>query len=229
VIRRCCAVIFLMTGIAAVVQSQSLFITLKGSYTTSARFLYDDIGVETKYLSTNFGYGLDIRGPVLDEYVLAGCSGEVITAVDRSNYFVRSGGTYLAVPVEDGYRFSLYELSVYFIFPFSSEDIRAYAGGGLGYYRGERRYSMASVTALMRNRPYGYGIHVLTGTEIRLWSHLFVRGELKFRDPQIDAQTSFDKAATEYQGAVIRLPEEISETRINLNGIAYTVGIAVTF
>jgi hypothetical protein len=209
---------------------ENISVAAKGSYTTSTRFLYNidrnDIFIDDKYFSYNFGFGLDVRMLALSDDILIGINIEKIKTLDQTTKLVYdNNGESYSIPVSEGFVVYPLELSGYFLIPFSSEDARVYLGGGIGWYFGERIYSIASARAATLNSPSGFGIHVLTGADVRITSKIAVRGELKFRDPQFDSVNRFEESSTTYNGLKILLDPSSSKTRVNLNGITYGLGL----
>jgi opacity protein-like surface antigen len=207
---------------------ENISVAAKGSYTTSMRFLYNvdrnDIFINDKYFSYNFGYGLDVRMLAFSDDILIGVNIEKIKTLGQTTMVYENGFSH-NIPVTEGFVVYPLELSGYFVIPFSSEDARVYLGGGVGWYFGERIYSIASAKAATINSPSGFGIHVLTGADVRITSKIAVRGELKFRDPQFDSVNRFEESSTTYNGLKIPLDPSSSTTRVNLNGITYGLGL----
>lgn len=208
---------------------ENISVAAKGSYTTSTRFLYNvdrnDIFIDDKYFSYNFGFGLDVRILAYSDDILIGINFEKIRTLDQTVKPVYRNGEEYSIPVSEGFVVYPFELSGYFLIPFSSEDARVYLGGGVGWYYGERIYSIASAHAATLNSPSGFGIHVLTGADVRITSRIALRGELKFRDPQFDSVNRFEESSTTYNGLKILLDSSSSKTRVNLNGITYGLGL----
>ena len=210
---------------------ENISVAAIGSYTTSTRFLYNvdrnDIFIDDKYFSYNFGFGLDVRMLAYSDDVLIGFNIEKIKTLDQTARVVYTNGQEYNIPVSEGFIVYPFEISGYFLIPFSSEDVRVYLGGGVGWYFGERIYSIASAQAVTLNSPSGFGIHVLTGADVRLTSKIAVRGELKFRDPQFDSVNQFAESSTTYNGLKVLLDSSLSKTRVNLNGITYGLGLVL--
>ena len=219
------ATLMLVFGSTVCHAREIISVAAKGSYTTSTRFLYNidrnDIFIDDKYFSYNFGFGLDVRMLAYSDDILIGVNIEKIKTLDKTTKLVYGNG----IPVSEGFVVYPLEFSGYFLIPFSSEDVRVYLGGGVGWYFGERIYSVASAQAATLNSPSGFGIHVLTGADVRITSKIAVRGELKFRDPQFDSVNRFEDSSTTYRGVTINLDPSSSKTRVNLNGITYGLGL----
>lgn len=221
--------LMLVVGSTVCHARENISVAAKGSYTTSTRFLYhvdrNDIFIDDKYFSYNFGFGLDVRILAYSDDILIGINIEKIKTLDQTATQVHRNGQEYNIPISEGFVVYPFELSGYFLIPFSSEDARVYLGGGVGWYYGERIYSIASARAATLNSPSGFGIHVLTGADVRITSRIAVRGELKFRDPQFDSVNRFAGTSTTYEGLKINLDTSSSKTRVNLNGITYGLGL----
>ena len=208
-------------------QTQEVSITAKGTYTTGTRFLYNVDRPQSydngRVLSSNFGYGADIRWKVLWERFYLGVSFEKIEGTETFQMYVPELD-YLLVPYEEGFQLTAIEISGFYVVPISSEKVQFYLGGGFGLYDGDRSNSIASATSATTGTTSNIGMHVLTGIDYRVAPHVAVRGELKFRDPHFNVRTKFDQPSVEYQGKLVSLPDE-STTTVNLYGVNYMLGL----
>ncbi|MDE3056797.1 MAG: hypothetical protein KGJ59_02430 [Bacteroidota bacterium] len=206
-------------------------VVFKGSYTTSARFLYNvnepDQFLNSNYFSSIFGFGGSVRANFSEDFAV-GISTEKMKFSEQSLVQYVIGGNEVLAPVSEGFVVYPLEVSGYFFLPFSTEYVRVYLGGGVGAYFGERTYSVGTENMAAENSPSGFGIHVLTGLEYRLFPNVMLQGELKFRDPQFDSVNKFQHASAIVNGAVIPLSTSPETTRVNVNGITYTLGVAYT-
>lgn len=206
-------------------------VSLKGTFTTSTRFTYNIDRINSysaeRTITSNLGYGVDVRANMLWERFFLGFSAEKISGMEsRSIQYPQFNN--FAVPYDEGFEVLALELSGYYVVPISSEDIKFYLGGGLGMYDGKRHYSVAGVEAETVSSTSYLGIHVMTGIDYRLHSRIGLRFEIKFRDPHFDVATKFDQSSTLYQGRTIQLPAGVDVTKVNLFGVNYMSGIVVT-
>lgn len=205
-------------------------ITLKGTFTTNTRFLYHLERTEYydpgRVISSNLGYGADVRWNIMWERFYLGFSVEKIRAVETVP-MIDSRRPFLRIPVEEGFDVVAVELSGYYVVPISSDNVQFYLGGGFGAYDGERLYSVANVRAATVRSTSNIGIHVLTGIDYRFFSHVALRGELKFRDPHFDVTNKFDQPFAMYEGYRIPLDQSETTSRVNLYGVNYMLGVVV--
>jgi opacity protein-like surface antigen len=209
-----------------------LSVSLKGTYTTSTLFIYNfnnPVAFEPeRVLSSNFGYGADVRANVLWDRFYIGISIERIRS-NGSSFSGLGNSPYVIIPVTEGFDMTLAEVSGYYIVPVSTDEIQFYMGGGFGYYNGQRHSSFAGIVPIVLKTESNVGIHVLTGVEYALTKNLGLRGELKFRDPHFDVTDKYKQGSVYYKGYYIRLRQTESVTRVNLNGINYMLGVVFKF
>jgi len=204
---------------------------VKGTFTTSTRLTYNierkNTYSEERTIASNFGYGADVRWNILWDRFYLGLSGEKVSGMDKRSVLYAQY-SYLAVPYEEGFEITAVELSGYYIVPLSSEKLKFYLGGGLGTYDGTRSFSIAGVQAETVSSASYMGIHVMTGVEYRLHPLIGFRFEIKFRDPHFDVTSKFEQTTALFQGRRIPLPQTENVTKVNLFGVNYMGGIAVT-
>ena len=219
----------LFIGILAA-NDRNLSFSLKGSFTTSTRFLYNIDRVnsygEERTISSNFGYGADVRWNIMWDRFFLGFSIEKVSSHDEVPVFYMESE--IPIPFEEGFNLTAMELSGYYVVPISSENIKFYLGGGFGTYDGDRDFSIANVRAATVASKSYIGIHVLTGIDYQLFPRLGLRFEIKFRDPHFDVTTKFDQRSVNYQGEQVQLPQGEYVTKINLFGVNYTGGLVFT-
>jgi hypothetical protein len=135
----------------------------------------------------------------------------------------------ILVSTQDGFEVYPVELSAYYIMPFSTVDFHFYIGGGFGLYYGNhlRNFGEADVTTIRQD--LGYGIQVSTGMDYLITDFFSVRGELKFRDPQFDMQSQYSKTEVTINGRLYEINNDIFDSKVNINGITFGLGLVVHF
>ncbi|MDP1677091.1 MAG: outer membrane beta-barrel protein [Bacteroidota bacterium] len=204
-------------------------LSLKGTYTTSTRFLHNidnpNVYSESRSITSNFGYGADVRWNILWDRFFLGFSTEKISAL-QTTPVIYPQFDHLRVPYTEGFELLAFELSGYYVVPISSEQIQFYFGGGFGAYDGKRLFSVANVNAETISSKSYMGIHVMTGIDYQIHSRIGLRFEIKFRDPHFDVGTKFDQTFVNYLGHQIRLPLE-ETVKVNLFGVNYVGGVVL--
>jgi hypothetical protein len=233
VLRRTILISILSAYALAAYADNSVILLGTASFTTNTRILYNTDNpqaiADITNLSSNFGFGAEIRVRTLWERWFIGLQIEKIKGErDELTVYNSPLGSVL-VPGKEGYEILPIEISGYYTVPISSNTFEFYMGGGMGYYVGKRNYSIAGVQSRSTETNSTLGIHVSTGVRWMITPFLGIDGHLRFRDPQIDATNVFDQPSTTVSGARIPLSQTPVHTQINLNGINYSMGLAIVF
>ncbi len=205
--------------------------SLKGTYTTSTRFLYNIDKLheysESRSITSNFGYGADLRWNIIWDRFYIGFSSERISSIQTTPVFYPEFDN-IRVPYKEGFELLAFELSGSYVVPISSEHWKFYLGGGLGTYDGTRMFSIAQVSSETISTKSYMGIHVMTGIDYQFHSRIGLRFEIKFRDPHFDVTTKFDQTYVNVDGYLIKLPSE-ETVKVNLFGVNYVGGVVISF
>jgi outer membrane protein W len=210
-------------------------ISINSVYTTSAKI----------YLNPNssdniirYGY-FPLQGIVspqvefmyqIDEDILLSLSLEYMKSTSSGfNLTAISGNNTVSVLVEDGFLMIPIEFSGYYILPFSSEKFKFLMGGGVGYYIGSQIRKFGDEDVSNVSRPSAYGIHVMLTMDYMIKENIAIRGEMKFRDPQFNVTTKYNKLDVNYNGGVIHLNNQTFDSKINVDGISFILGITFHF
>ncbi len=210
-------------------------LALKGTYTSTSKLFPTPDAIQelqrTRSIEINdiFGYGVEIRRQLGDESIEVGVGVEYIHTTKTGLAAVPGGSPTLRLPVADGYRFVPLEFTGYFIIPFSSETVKFFMGGGMGFYYGDRIYQVVNRTAQTVENRVAFGIHVLTGLDYFINRSFSVRGEVKFRDPQFEMTSKFTSTNVEYGGRTYRLSQQPFDSKVNLDGLVVTIGAVLNF
>jgi hypothetical protein len=200
-------------------------------YTTSAEIFLnpnssDPVVRNQSYtLEDIFNPSLDLRYR-LNEYFMLGLNIEYINkSAEAPNLTAFIGSQLVVFNVEDGFRVVPVELTAHYFFPFSTEDFKFTMGGGIGYYRGEFTRKFSDVDLSVVERKIALGIHVSASMDYMLLNNVSFRFEMKFRDPQYEVRSEYTKTEVIYEGETITLPTDVFETKVNLDGITFVLGI----
>lgn len=209
----------------------SLSIAAKGNYTTTSRVFYNpdspsnDIRGQYVNLDNIYGAAVEIRLKRPDDNFFLSFSVEYLSKLQDQVQSVAFVGPPRRAPVTDGFRLIPVEIGANVFIPLGSERVRLSMGGGGGVYFGTRILSVGGVDAPQQNKPAGFGIHVESSFDYRVIPRVAVRGEMRFRDPEVIAENRFDKPFAVYNGLTIPLPVDNFRTRINVNGLSFSLGV----
>jgi outer membrane protein W len=226
-------VVLLSTSLFAQFGAGGIGIAVNAVYTTSAEiylnpnssnpevrnrsFTLENIwnpGVDIKYRFTNeFILGFNI------EYMKKTGYAPNLTAFINNQVFV--------FEVEDGLSVIPIELTAHYYFPFSTEDFKFMMGGGLGYYIGEFIRKFQDVDLEITQRKFALGFHVSASMDYIIVENLSARLEMKFRNPQYTVTSKYSKTEVTYQGNIIQLPENAFDTKVDVNGLTFILGLVI--
>jgi hypothetical protein len=155
------------------------------------------------------------------DYIKKEASGSYIT--------VYSGLRTVSVEVKDGFTVIPVEFSIYYLMPFSTGSFKMYFGGGAGYYFGSQIRKFGDVEVSNAGRKFAYGIQALVGTDFMLTDFMSVRGEMKFRDPQFTVTSKYGSTFVKYNSTILTLPNSTFDSKINIDGLSFILGVAYHF
>ena len=204
-----------------------------GVYTTTASIFLNPNASDVVIRNQSFvieditNPGADIRIRISEPLIL-GLNVEYIEITkSSSNLSAFVGGSVVRLNAEDGFRLIPVELTAYYLLPFSTERWKFLMGGGIAYYNGEfiRKVGDASVSNVKKEAEFG--IHVSASLDYVPISYAIIRFQMKFRDPQFTVTSKYNQQEIEYQGHTVILPGDSFETKINIDGITFMLGVAV--
>jgi outer membrane protein W len=200
-------------------------------YTTSAEIFLNPnssdpvIRNQSYTLEDIFNPSLDLRYR-LNDYFILGLNIEYINkSAEAPNLTAFIGSQLVVFDVEDGFRVIPVELTAHYFFPFSTDNFKFTMGGGIGYYRGEFTRKFNEVDLSVVERKIALGIHVSASMDYMLLNNVSFRFEMKFRDPQYEVKSEYTKTEIIYEGETITLPADAFETKVNLDGLTFVLGI----
>ncbi len=225
------AIVTLVSQFSAQAQDRIVSFAVRGTYTTTSKIFDNpdspssDLRGQYVALDNIYGFGCELRVNLPGNTVAIALSAEYLSKLDEHTQLVGFTNPPRTLPVKEGFRFIPIEVGAHISIPLGTEQLRFTMGGGVGAYIGKRILTIAGVEAAQQNNPVYYGIHVETTFDYRMLSRLSVRAEMRFRDPEITAQSRFDQPATQYGGVLILLPREPFRARINVNGLTFGLGV----
>ena len=166
----------------------------------------------------------------MSESIVVGFNTEYMTSTSIGpNLTVFLGNSTVTIDVEDGFRLIPLELSAYYLLPFSTERFKFLMGGGMGFYIGSHIRKFGDVEVSNAERKTAYGIHVSISMDYLIKDFISVRSEMKFRDPQFTVKSKYSKKEVNYNGNVIRLAQDSFDSKINVDGVTFILGLAFHF
>jgi len=223
------------SNISAQYENHSFSIAGYYNYTvTSSLFSnprHADDWVRGYYQSIDYlpSYSVDIRYRI-SESVIVGLGLEYMksTTVFNPVEGIAPDGP-VTIAAEDGYELFPLELTVFYYLPFSSEEFKFFMGGGVGIYTGNINRDVSGVGVSTVERKYDVGLNVIVGADYMVLDYLAIRGQLKFRDPDFEVKSEYNEASTVVDDETILIRNNSFYSRINVDGIIFTLGAALFF
>jgi len=229
------SLLLLQTSLLCQYNGNVFSVGIYGVYTTSASIFLNPNASDIVIRNQSFviedilNPGADIRIRISEPLIL-GLNVEYIDITESSpnlNAFV--GGSVVRLNVEDGFRLIPIELTAYYLLPFSTEGWKFLMGGGVAYYNGEFIRKVGNTNVSNVQKEAEFGIHVSASLDYVPINLVAIRFQMKFRDPQFTVTSQYDQQEIEYQGHTITLPGDSFDTKINMDGITFMLGVAVQF
>lgn len=227
--------IFIPTTNFAQYNGKDFSILLGVDYTTSAQIFLNPNSSDIILRNQSFEIA-NLYGPVFDfryrltEAVIVGLSSEYLSkSVTARNLTVIAGSQLIKLEVEDGVIFIPLEALVHYHMPFSTEQFKFTMAAGLGLYYGEQTRSFGDTKIRNIEKDINLGLLVSMGMEYLPIDQLGVRLEMKFRDPEIKVKNQYEKTLVNYKGTEVTLLQDNFDSKINLDGISFLIGVTYQF
>ncbi|MCX6169027.1 MAG: outer membrane beta-barrel protein [Ignavibacteriales bacterium] len=169
-------------------------------------------------------YSIDLRYQI-SESIIMGAGSELIQKTFDS--FMNLGGT--RAKMKDGYKMIPIEFSVFYLIPFSTEKFKFFMGGGFGIYIGQQIREIGNVTISNESKKIGYGIHVAIGLDYVINEFFSIRGQFRSRDPEIEMTSKYSNPVVNYNDAEYTFPSQTFSSKVNIDGITFTLGAVINF
>lgn len=182
------------------------------------------------FVDNLLGGGLEYRVELPDQNVLFTLSVEYTSKIlSQTNPFLTSTSLLVQLPVKQGVRFIPVEIGAATNIPLIQDLLRLTMGGGFGVYYADRVFSIDGVSMKSQTLPIGYGIHIESGFDYRIYRNIGICWEMRFRDPVITNESDFGSNSItvgNYQIPVNRIPPK---SKINVHGVSFSLGVLLGF
>jgi len=226
-------IVIINTSLFAQFGAGRIGIAVNAVYTTSAEIFLNPNSSNSEVRNKSFlleniwNPGLDIRYRFSTEFIL-GLNVEYIKkSAYAPNLTAFIGNQVYIFEVEDGLSAVPIELTAHYYFPFSTEEFKFVMGGGLGYYIGEFVRKFQDVDLEIAQRKFALGFHVSASMDYIIVENLSARFEMKFRNPQYTVTSKYSKTEVIYQENVIQLPDNAFDTKVDINGLTFLIGLVI--
>jgi len=229
------AVLILLSGIFVYPQPKhGIFsIAFSGNYTTSSRLYLSPKSSDPELRNSSYEID-DILSPSVEACMRIGDG--LFLSLGTEYIRKTKGGIYInvfeenkiaSVEVEDGYVVIPAELSLHYLLPVSSKTFKLYIYGGAAYYYGKHVRKLGNAETETVDRKFSYGIQTGVDFEYAISNMFSIKSGLKFRDPEISLTTGYKNSNINYNNTVISPGKNNFDSKINLNGIVYSLGFKI--
>ena len=222
-------IFFISTHVNAQYSEGQFAISTNFNFNTTAKiFLNPDGNIfasQTEFFEIEdiFSYSLELRYGLYESLIL-GLSFEYMQGEGNGRNLANR-----RFVVKDGYELYPIELSAYYFLPFSTEDFKFYMGGGIGFYTGYRTRQFGDINFEDVSSQSTFGIQVSSGMDYMIFDFLSVRGELRFRDPELIITNKYSSDRVNYEGLSYTVTQENIRSRLNVDGITFRIGLVYHF
>lgn len=202
--------------------------------TTSKVFLFPNSSDEilrntSNHIDNIFDYGVEFRYRFSEDIIL-GLNVEYMRATQTgTNITGFIGNSTVALNAEDGFEVIPVELSVYYVLPFSTDNFRFLMGGGWAVYFGNHIRKVGTVEVNNFSRDFAYGVHVSISMQYLVRPHISIQAGLKFRDPDFRVTSQYTSKSVSIGGRIITFPQSKFDSRINVDGVTFMLGLYYDF
>ena len=202
--------------------------------TTSKVFLFPNSSDEilrntSNHIDNIFDYGVEFRYRFSEDIIL-GLNVEYMRATQTgTNITGFIGNSTVALNAEDGFEVIPVELSVYYVLPFSTDNFKFLMGGGGAVYFGNHIRKVGTVEVNNFSRDFAYGVHVSISMQYLVRPHISIQAGLKFRDPDFRVTSQYTSKSVSIGGRIITFPQSKFDSRINVDGVTFMLGLYYDF
>ena len=182
------------------------------------------------FIDDLLGGGIQYRLEFPDQNLLLTLSVEYASRVfSQTRPFVTTTNQLVQLPTEQGVRFIPVELGVNTNIPLMADVLRLTMGGGFGIYYVDRLYAIGGISMKSESPPIGYGIHIESGFDYRIFKNIGLSWEMRFRDPEVTNESKFGTDYIAVGNNQIPLNNISPKTKINVHGVSFTLGVLLGF
>lgn len=229
-------IVLLLSGFTFSQTGRSVIsLSFDGIYTTSAKIFLNPNSSDPQLRNNSFPIS-DVISPAFSlRYKLSKSMIIVVgteymkTYATGANLTLLSAGGTRTIKVDDGFIFIPVEAGVNYILPFSTQSFMFSMGGGVGYYFGKMTRNFGDVSVSSSTKKPAYGIFVNITMDYFFIDKMSLKAEMKFRDPQFTTVNTYSKNTVNYLGESLTLSNDSFESKINIDGVSFVIGIAYHF
>jgi hypothetical protein len=191
-------------------------------YPNSADFTEESYSLDKENLES---YSFEVRYGISNSIFL-GLSAEYFSV--KYNNLVKAliGQNYEDASAVDKFTVMPFELTLYYVLPFSGEQFKFLMEGGAAYYYGtfDRELGTAKISSSVDGITYG--IHTGVSIDYLITDYLALTFAMKFRDPEIEMNNTYQSQNIMINNREVVIPRDRFSTKINIDGVAFSFGLS---
>lgn len=198
------------------------------NYTTTSK-LYLQPNVSDPVLQTEhqnldgiYNFSFEFRYKVLENMIL-GVGSEFIKKTYTNRNFILEGDR---LEITEGFILIPVEMVIYYLLPFSTEKFKFLMGGGAGLYFGKHIREIGDVNFISDKLAADFGINVSIGLEYLINNLISIRGQMRFRDPELKLKSKYSSSSVYYNNKNYLLSNKVISTKVNVDGLTFTIGVS---
>lgn len=176
-----------------------------------------------------WGYSVELRYRVSTPLIVGISAGYLEKTAFVTQLGVTGSQGSRTIDVDDGFRALPIELSAFYHLPFSTQFFKFLLGGGLGFYYGSHVRKIGELDVENVERQLSFGLQISVGLEYMIFEYLSARFQMKFRDPQFELKSKYIDEEFEYEGNTYRITQDEFDSKVNIDGTTFILGIAYHF
>lgn len=165
----------------------------------------------------------------LSESIFMGANVEFIEAEFRGSTKLLIGQDYEDAAVFDRFTVIPFEISLYYVLPFSGEKFKFLMEGGAAYYYGSFDREMGDAAIENTKKDFAYGIHTGLSMEYLFSDYFILQFKMKFRDPEVEIESRYNSNTVNINGREAIIPRETFASKLNIDGVSFVLGISTQF
>lgn len=201
------------------------------NYTTNAKLYLNPFSSDPVLRLKNielrnlYGYSFEYRNILVDDIYIS-FSIEHFKENYVYNFFNLSGEQATTI---ESFTFIPIEFCLYYHLPFSNDEIKFFMGGGSSIFWGSYKRTLANLISTSKMYKNSFGINISIGAEYFLFRNLGLRFQMKFRDPELIWNNTYNSNIVLYNDKTYLISSSNFYSKVNIDGINFLLGLVYNF
>lgn len=226
--------VFLCSDLYGQYENNDWGLSFNLNYTTTSKLYPFPNAIDSELRDQNVSiddissYSIELRYRISENFII-GLGTEYLQKTGSTRFTIGSPSGSIRTDITEGYSVIPIDFTAYYLLPFSTDHFLFYMGGGAGLYIGHHIRKFGGVETETVSREPAYGIHVNIGMDYLIKNFLSVRGEMKFRDPQFELKSKYNKDEVVLNGITYKIAQSEFDSKVNIDGVTFSIGLVLHF